>query len=690
MEKYTLILTEKPDAANQIATALDTAGKPRRLMENGVPCYEVHRDKKIVVVPALGHLYTVAAQTKADHTYPALNYRWVPRCQTERGANRIRAWLHTITRLAKDADAFVDACDFDIEGSIIGYCILKYACNGKEDEAKRMRYSTLTKEELEESYEALLPKLDFRLIEAGLARHEIDWLYGINLSRGLTTAAKKSSGSYTALSTGRVQGPTLRFLAARERSIARFVPAPYWIVKAKLRIDSQILDARHEKGNFEAKADADAVVLACKGKNGQIERLETIEFLQSPPPPFELGALQTEAYRFFGYSPMRTSSIAQRLYLDALISYPRTSSQKLPPTIGYEKILRNLANMSEYTMLVGELLAKPILKPMEGKKQDSAHPAIYPTGRLPQKPLIGAERDIYNLIVRRFMAVFVEPALQETIKIVVKVSDEKFSVNCTRALREGWLRFYEPIRQIQDTPLPSLSQGENVRLQKIVAEEKFTKPPARYNPSSVLRKMEQANIGTKATRAGIIQTLYDRKYIREKHIVVTDLGLEVTDVLRRFCPVVVSADFTRQLEERMALVQQGKETKAWILAEAIEVLKPMAACLKENETVIGKQLGRAIAKAKLDERVIGSCPTCQTGKLIVQYSKKTGKRFVGCTNFFNGICKTAFPLPQNGSVKLTGKICKGCGWATVQVWRNRHQWKLCFNPQCPSKRGLSA
>ncbi len=130
----------------------------------------------------------------------------------ERGASKIRVWLKVIAKLAGDAGDFVDACDFDIEGSIIGYCILKYACGSKEENAKRMKYSTLTKEELQESYAHLLPHLDFALVEAGLTRHEVDWLYGINLSRALTTAAKNCSGQYATISTGRVQGPTLKFL----------------------------------------------------------------------------------------------------------------------------------------------------------------------------------------------------------------------------------------------------------------------------------------------------------------------------------------------------------------------------------------------------------------------------------------------------------------------------------------------
>ena len=158
LAKYTLIITEKPDAANRIAMALDVEGKPKKLFDNGVPYFEAQRNGCLVVVPALGHLYTIVGIEKAKRDYPVFEYQWVPRFKAERGASRIRVWLKVIAKLAENAEAFVDACDFDIEGSIIGYTILQYACGGKAQAAKRMKYSTLTKEELQESYMQLLPK----------------------------------------------------------------------------------------------------------------------------------------------------------------------------------------------------------------------------------------------------------------------------------------------------------------------------------------------------------------------------------------------------------------------------------------------------------------------------------------------------------------------------------------------------
>ncbi len=686
MGKYTLIITEKPDAAQRIASALDSKGKARKMEDNGVPYYVAKRDKEIIVVPALGHLYTVAEERSGRNYYPVFSFKWVPRYAAERGAKQIRIWLETISKLASDADMFVDACDYDIEGSIIGYCILKYACSNKEATSKRMKYSTLTKEELEKSYAELLPHLDFALIEAGRARHEVDWLYGVNLSRALTIAARDWSGKYATLSTGRVQGPTLRFLLAREKAIRIFVPTPYWSVKAEVEVAGSIFEVGYERKIIEAKKEAITIVEASKGKKGEIEKIEVKKFQQMPPLPFDLGALQSEAYSLFGYTPMRTSNIAQRLYLDALISYPRTSSQKLPPAINYEAILKNLSKFHEYKKLTGELLAKPQLKPREGKKEDPAHPAIYPTGNLPERVLDDSERRIWDLVVRRFMAVFDEPAIRQSMKVHININGHRFYLRGRQTLKEGWLRFYGPYMRSEQVLLPPMKEGQTVSIKKMTLEDKFTKPPPRYNPGSLLKRMEESEIGTKATRADIIQTLYDRKYVRDERMVVTDLGFEVLEVLKKYCPTVVSIKLTRELEERMNKIQLNSEKRQDVLIDAVEILKPATEELKEKEKIIGEQLSNAIKRARLEERTIGTCPICNTGKLMTLYSRRTGKRFVGCTNYFKGLCKTSFPLPQKGTVRPLGKNCRGCGWPTVQVRiKGRRPWTLCFNPRCPLK-----
>jgi len=686
MENYTLIVTEKPDAAKRIAQALDRQGKPKKFQENGVPYFIAQRDRKLVVVPAFGHLYTVVHERGKRNYYPVFNFRWTPRHLAERDAKGIRNWVETFSKLSHDADEFVAACDYDIEGSLIGYCILKFACGNKEDSARRMKFSTLMKSELEQAYEEPLPHLDFSLIEAGRTRHEVDWLYGINLSRALTLAARRWSGRYSTLSTGRVQGPTLQFLATREKAIRSFVPTPYWEIRAEAEILNSVIEAEYEKKRIETRAEADAVVHACAGKTAEVMKVDVRKIGQKPPIPFDVGTLQREAYSLFGYTPRRTLAIAQRLYLDALISYPRTSSQKLPPIIDYKKILNSLKQITAYKKLASKLLEKEELKPREGAKEDPAHPAIYPTGNLPEKPLGIPEKRVWDLIVRRFMAVFGEDALKESLKVHLDVNGRSFFLRGRRILKEGWMEFYKPYVRAEEVLLPPIKEGDKARLRRVIREDRFTCPQSRYNPSSLLKKMETLGIGTKATRADIIQTLYNRGYVRDERIVVTELGFDVIELLSKYAPMVTSAKLTQELEGKMEQIQNNSMRRETVLAEVVEQLKPQLEQFKENEGPIGEALTKATKRAQTQERIVGKCPNCGTGNLTIIYSRTTRKRFIGCTNYFKGICKTSFPLPQSGNIKTTGNNCKECGWPQVLVWiRSRRPWRLCFNPDCSLK-----
>ena len=687
MKNYTLIVTEKPHAAKRIAEALDSQGKPKQFKENGLPYFVASRDRELVVVPAIGHLYTIVHKSGTRSKYPVFNFKWTPRHLAEKNTKRIRYCIELFSKLSHDADSFVSACDYDIEGSLIGYSILKYACGGKETSAKRMKFSTLTKAELEQAYTQPLPSLDFALIEAGRTRHEVDWLFGINLSRALTWAAHRWSGRYHTLSTGRVQGPTLQFLAEREKEIRSFVPTPYWQINTEAEILNSVVEIEYEKKRIDTRAEADAVVEACAGKIGKVMNVEVKRVNQKPPLPFDVGALQQEAYSLFGYTPRRTLAIAQRLYLDAIISYPRTSNQKLPPVIGYTTILNSLKQKREYAKLAQKLLEKEQLKPREGTKEDPAHPAIYPTGKLPEKPLEPSEKRIWDLVVRRFLTVFGDDAIKEILKVRVDVNGHSFFLRGRKILKQGWMEYYIPYVRAKEVLLPQIEEIDTVRLRRVKREDKFTCPPPRYNPSSLLKRMEELEIGTKATRVDIIQTLYNRGYVKGERIVVTELGFDVIDVLDKYAPIVTSAQLTRELEDKMEQIRNNKMKRKIVLDKVVEQLKPQLEHFKENEETIGEALTQAIQRAQAQERIVGKCPNCGTGNLTIVYSRKTRKRFIGCSNYFKGICSTSFPLPQRGTVKPTGNSCKACGWPQILVrLKGRRPWNLCFNPDC-SKSG---
>jgi len=686
-KQYTLVIAEKPDAAMRIAQSLDDSEKPKKTMTYNVPYYEAYRKgKKIIVVPALGHLYTVAQERGRRNYYPVFNFKWVPKYAAERKAQQTKTWLKAISELADGASTFINGCDYDIEGSLIGYTVLKYACNNAEKHAKRMKFSTLTKKELEEAYNNVMPHLDFSLAEAGQTRHEVDWLYGINLSRALTLAANNWSKKYATLSTGRVQGPTLKFLVEREKEIQTFVPTPFWEIKATAEINGAIYEVEFERERIERKIEADEIVKACVGKTALVKDVEVRTFKQTPPVPFDIGALQAEAYRLFGFTPSRTLGIAERLYLAALISYPRTSSQKIPPTIGYREIFASLKRNPEYQSLASDLLARKTLKPNEGEKEDSAHPAVYPTGNLPERILDVSEKKIFDLIVKRFMAVFVDPAVKQGVKVTIGVNGYTFFLHGRRTLEEGWLKFYQPYSKSDEVSLPRLEKDQKIIIKAVAREDKFTQPPSRYNPSSLLKLMEEQGIGTKATRAEIMDTLYDRRYIRDERIVVTELGFNVTEILESVCPAVISVELTRELESKMEKIETEIEIRENVLAEAVGYLKPILENLKMNEKNIGQRLSEAIRQSRLEERVLGNCPVCKTGKLLIIRSKKTGKQFVGCTNYRVGLCKASAPLPQFATVKPTGKVCSTCQWPIAKIQaRSRRPWNLCIHPKCPAK-----
>lgn len=686
LSKTVFVITEKPDAALRIALALDTKEKPRKMLDHGVPYYIAKRDKEIVVVPSLGHLYTITDAQKGRQL-PAFAFKWVPRHVAEKKAARIRNWIQTIEKLAKNADIFIDACDNDVEGSIIGYFILKYACGNKEQSANRMKYSTLTNEELKKSFTELQPSLDFKLIEAGRARHEVDWLYGINLSRSLTNAAKGWSGRYVALSTGRVQGPTLKFLVKREEAIKTFVQTKYWQIKAKVEIHGRIFEADYEKEKLENLEDAESVLKRCQNKTGLVEEVEIEKSFQLPPFPFNLSALQNEAYNLFHYAPSSVLKIAQQLYLKALISYPRTDSQKLSPVINYKAILKSLNRLDEYRNTTSKLLAHEVLRPNEGRKDDPAHSAIYPTGELPRQDLSKSEAKILDLIVRRFISVFGEPAVKQSMRVCLSAGRYHFRLHGKKLLKKGWMSYYEPYIRFEEVTLPPIEKGEAIKIRKIIMKDLTTEPPSRYNPISLLKEMEQAGIGTKATRTETIQTLYDRRYIKGERMTVTAVGFEITEILERYCPSIVSTELTRELETKMNSIQEGNEKREEILTHVIGILEPVIDALKKEEKGIGERLSRAVDRAEFEEKTIGICPICKTGKLVIIHSRETGKRFVGCTNYFKGNCDTSFPLPQKGGLRLQGKKCDKCGWPTVETWARRHPWTICFNPECTSIKG---
>ena len=679
---HTLIITEKPNAAKMIAKAIsDKRPKKQTNGETEAYWYEFVKDgRDIVVAPAAGHLFSLKQKSKG-WDYPVFDVEWVPSYKANKSSMFSRKYLENLKDLAEGADDFIVACDYDQEGSVIGFNILKFVCE-KED-ASRMKFSTLTQDELINAYEKASKHLDKNQIEAGLTRHYLDWYWGINTTRALTLSVKNHGKRFSIVSAGRVQAPVLNVLAKREHEIEKFEPDPYWELEAELKLGRRKVTAEHTKGEFwdEDKVKT-AVKKAKNAKKAQVKKVKKTKRKKKPPTPFDTTTLLRTINRYFGYTPKKALSMAESLYQKGLISYPRTSSKKLPKSIGYEKILKKISGQKKYKKKANFVLEKTDVKPRQGKKKDPAHPAVYPTGQKPGK-LSSSQKKVYDLIVHRFLAVFGKPAVRESIRVNFDIGGEKFKVNGVRTIESNWFELYGRYAKFKEQTLPKMEKGKKYKVKKINKLDKETQPPSRYTQNSALKLMEDLDLGTKATRASILSTLYDRHYIMGKSIKVTELGLAVTDLLNKHVEDIVSEDMTRQFENETEDVFEGKRKRKSVLNDAKKELKKVMKQFKKKEKDIGEELGDVIKKTQEKKNELGPCPNCD-GQMKKLYSRWSKKYFVGCSSYPD--CKTGFPLPQNGSIVKTKKVCDDCNTPIIQVFRKGERpFRMCLDPECPTK-----
>ena len=663
---YELIITEKPQAALKIASAL---GKSKKNSVGNVPYYDVERKgKKIIVACAVGHLFTLK-QENPGQEIPIFEIKWIPNFMA-RKKDFTKRYYDLLLKLVKNAGSVTIATDYDVEGEVIGLNVMRFICGQKD--ANRMKFSTLTDKELNKSYDEKNSTIDWGQAIAGETRHYLDWIYGINLSRALMNSFK-SIGKFKIMSIGRVQGPTLKILEEKEKQIKKFKSEPYWQTFINVK-NSEELELKHNK-DISKESELEKF-RKLKGKKINLETNEK-EQLIPPNPPFNLTGLQTESYNLYGITPARTLQIAQSLYLGGLISYPRTSSQKLPDSIAYNEILEKMANKYNANSLIKRR------KPVEGKKTDPAHPSIYPTGQS-SSALSDEEKKIQGLIERRFLALFCEDAIVMNKKVNGEVDNLKFSVSGSSIDKKSWMEIY-PVK-LKEKEIPTLNGEFEIKDVKI--EKKMTQPPRRYSQASILSILEKKNLGTKATRSSILETLYNRGYIKEKSIEVTPLGMSLIETLEKYSPIIVNEKLTRNFEKEMEEIQNSKskfeEKEKKVLEQAKSSINEITNQFKKYEKEIGNELLKAninLTNRLKEENKLNLCPVCNKGHLAITYSKKTKRYFVACNAYPE--CKTTFSLPPNGMIKKTDKKCETCGWPIlIRLSKGRRPWEFCFNPNC--------
>jgi len=665
-----LVISEKPSAMRKIADAL-SGGKARTKGTGKVKYLEfVLEGQEVRVAAAVGHIYGLK-QAQPGQGYPVFDIQWAPSYEIQKGSDYTKDYLSVLRTLCRESDEVVNACDYDTEGSLIGAKVIEFNAKGKK--TARMKFSTLTSAELKKAFEQRGP-LDVSMAQAGEARHELDWLWGINASRALMSAIKKA-GIFRILSVGRVQGPALHVLATREKEIAAFKPEPYWQLFAYLG-EAQF---EHVHGKFFDQPEADAA-FARSSKNGSVAKVLASKIKQKPPFPFDLTTLQMEAYRCFNFSPTQTLQFAQNLYEDSLISYPRTSSQQLPPQLGLDRIVQQVAQQPAYAAKANELVSAGRFTPNNGPKEDPAHPAIHPTGERPTK--IGApQAKLYDLIVKRFLATLAPEAKRIKMDVLLHLGQEDYSAQGARTVEPGWHAFYAPYTKVEEVALPALTEGHAVMVDTLEKVQKETQPPKRYTAASIIKALEAKNLGTKATRASIVQTLFDRNYLTGKSIQVTPLGLQVESALEKNVPEILSEDMTRSFEEEMEAIEQQKISKEKVVTDGRKELEKILGQFKEKEAPIGQELVSALRQTQSAANVLGPCKNC--GKFLAIRKSQYGF-FVGCTGYPD--CRTLYPLPREALIKPLHKVCESCGTPMVSVHRKgKRSFTMCLDPKCKTK-----
>src|ERR687894_391109 len=393
------------------------------------------------------------------------------------------------------------------------------------DHVERARFSALTPGEVGRAFDELV-EVSRDLAEAGEAPQDIDLIWGATLTRWVSRATKRYGPAF--LSVGRVQSPTLVLIAEREKERRAFVPVPYWELEVNLK-NGEPFTVRHGTARFDEEA---------KGNEAyeNIADVATVTDVQQksathqPPTPFNTTAFLTAASSL-GYSPSRAARIAEDLYTDGYISYPRTDNTVYPRSLDLREVLGYLERVEGAGQYAEKLLHGNKLSPTRGKKETTDHPPVYPTGYASKNSLRDDQWKIYQLVVRRFLATLSAPSKSLRTTLRFDSGGEPLTTGGTVVTEEGWLGVY-PYSRRADEEIPDLSEGDVVKVIGKEIHAKETQPPGRYGAGRLINVMEELGLGTKATRPNIIQNLYDRGYVHDDPIVPTETGMAVAQALK--------------------------------------------------------------------------------------------------------------------------------------------------------------
>jgi len=664
-----LIITEKNHAARRIALILsDNTQKSRNVA--GVPVLTFNKGQDDYFVLGLrGHIILLDYPDKFNQ-WEAVPPRDLVYAKPEKSVDpTARKIMNALKDLSTGADEVIVATDFDREGELIGAEAIEEAEVRKP--IRRARFSALTKAEIERAF-SQLAELDLRLSSAAETRQLIDLAWGASLTRFISLASGQLGKEF--LSVGRVQSPTLALIVDRERDIQAFKPTPYWLVSADLRKESAF-KASHKHGRFLEKEEAQkAAANAKRAKQAVVREISEKEKDEWAPPPFSTTIFQVEANKL-GLTPAQAMKIAEDLYTNGYISYPRTDNTVYPPSLGLKNILEKLRK-SEFAKEAEEILAQESLRPSRGKKSTTDHPPIHPVEAATKGELKGHHWNVYELVTRRFLATLAPPCKSTTTTVDLDIGGEPFTSEGYRIVFPGWRKYY-PYYKVTEVELPKMASGDDVEVIRVQNVEKKTTPPDRYSQGSLIRKMEELGLGTKSTRHETIQKLYDRKFVKGNRMIEpTESGTAVVTALEKHANDITSVKMTSHLETDMDMIAAGELEQAEVVEESQAMLDDIMTALEKNR----KEIGDDIKKALRQQHTLGTCPVCKTG-MLTQIRTRSGGSFAGCSNYPQ--CKNTYPLPFGMLVFPTEHACDVCGGPKIRtVTRGQAPMTVCIDPKC--------
>lgn len=620
----TLIIAEKPSVANDIAKTLGGFTKHDDYFESD----------EYVLSSAVGHLLEIAVPEEYDVKRGKWTFAHLPMIPPHFALNPIaktESRLKVLTKLIKrkDVTGLINACDAGREGELIFRLIAQHA--KAKQPVQRLWLQSMTADAIRSGFHKLRSDQEMLpLADAARCRSEADWLIGINGTRAMTAFNSKEGGFYLT-TVGRVQTPTLSIVVEREEKIKHFVSRDYWEVRAEFVCAAGVYEGRWLDHQFKkdehdperkaerlwSKAAAESIVSACRGKPGSVSE-ESKPATQMAPALFDLTSLQREANSKFGFSAKNTLALAQALYeKHKVLTYPRTDSRHLPEDYlaSVKDILGKIAEINNFQQHAAKILNHNWVKPNKrifDNAKISDHFAIIPTGHIP-KNLSEPEQKLYDLVTRRFMAVFFPAAEYLVTTRLTEVSGHQFKTEGKVMVNPGWLAIYGKEAQDENDPenkgnLVPVAKGEKVKTDKLSVNGLATKPPARYSEATLLSAMEGAGkliddeelreamagkgLGTPATRAAIIEGLLFEKYLlREgRELMPTAKAFQLMTLLRGLgVDELTSPELTGEWENKLAQMERGKITRDEFMREIAQMTQIIVKRAKEfdNETIPG-------------------------------------------------------------------------------------------------------